>query len=117
MKKIVSRCLNAALIMALSLALCPVMQTMAEEEISAYIMDGTTITGYTGAGGDITLPATATAIADYAFAGNGSISSVVVPANITAIGSYCFSGCAKGAAPCHICYGYAVMLSCFFSSW
>ena len=93
MKKIVSWCLNAVLITALSLAMCPVMETMAEEDVSAFVMEGSVITGYNGAGGDITLPATATGVADYAFAGNGNISSVVIPANITSVGSYAFSGC------------------------
>ena len=98
MKKQISKCLNALLIAALSLTLCPAMETAAEqvvtgEAVSEFAMDGTTITGYNGGGGDITLPETATAVADYAFAGNGSISSVVIPANITSVGSYSFSGC------------------------
>ena len=93
MKKLFSKCFNAVLIVALSLTLCPALSTMAEEEVSEFVMDGTTITGYNGPGGDVTLPATATAVADYAFAGNGNISSVVIPANVTSVGSYSFSGC------------------------
>ena len=64
MKKRFGRIFNAILILAITLALCPAVQTMAEEDVSAYIMDGTVITGYTGAGGDITLPAVATEVAD-----------------------------------------------------
>ena len=93
MKKRFGRIFNAILILAITLALCPAVQTMAEEDVSAYIMDGTVITGYTGAGGDITLPAVATEVADYAFAGNASIVSVTIPANITRVGNYSFSGC------------------------
>ena len=54
MKKRFGRIFNAILILAITLALCPAVQTMAEEDVSAYIMDGTVITGYSGAGGDIT---------------------------------------------------------------
>lgn len=93
MKKMLGRCLSAALILALTLVLCPAAVTKAEEDISMYTMDGTTITGYTGPGGDLVLPAAATAVADYAFAGNASISSVTIPSNITSVGSYSFSGC------------------------
>ena len=93
MKKLFSKCFNAVLVVALALTLCPALETMAEEQVSEFVMDGTMITGYNGAGGDITLPGDATAVADYAFAGNGSITSVVIPANITSVGSYSFSGC------------------------
>ncbi len=93
MKKVFSRLFNAILILAVIVALCPVVETKAEEDVSAYIMDGTVITGYNGPGGDITLPAVATGVADYAFAGNASISSITVPANVTSVGSYSFSGC------------------------
>ena len=81
MKKMLGRCLSLMLILALNLVLCPIMEARAQEDISVYTMDGTVITGYNGAGGDIILPATATGIGDYAFAGNGNISSVTVPAN------------------------------------
>ena len=93
MKKMFGRCLSAALILALTLVLCPGLDAKAEEDVSMFTMDGTTITGYTGPGGDVVLPATATAVADYAFAGNASIASVTIPANITSVGSYSFSGC------------------------
>ncbi len=97
MKKLFGRCFNAILILALTFALCPMIQTMATGDVTAdgsdFIMEGSTITGYSGSGGSITLPSSATAVADYAFAGNGSISSVTIPANITSVGSYAFSGC------------------------
>ena len=87
MKKIFGRCFNAILILALTFALCPAISAMAAEDVSAFIMEGSTITGYTGPGGDVTIPASATAIADYAFAGNTAISSVTIPANVTSVGS------------------------------
>lgn len=93
MKKLFGRCFNAILILALTFALCPAISTMAEEDVSAFIMDGSTITGYTGSGGDVVIPASVTAIADYAFAGNTAITSVTIPANVTSVGSYAFSGC------------------------
>ena len=93
MKKLFGRCFNAILILALTFALGPALPTMAEEDVSAFIMEGGTITGYTGPGGDVVLPASATAVADYAFAGNAAISSVTIPANVTSVGSYAFSGC------------------------
>ena len=93
MKKLLGRCFNGILILALTLVLCPVVPAMAQEDLSAYIMEGSVITGYSGPGGDITIPASVTGIADYAFAGNASISSVTIPSNVTSVGSYAFSGC------------------------
>ena len=55
MKKLFSKCFNAVLVVALALTLCPALETMAEEQVSEFVMDGTMITGYNGAGGDITL--------------------------------------------------------------
>ena len=92
MKKLFGRCFNVILILALTFALGPALPAMAEEDVSAFIMEGGTITGYTGPGGDVVLPASATAVADYAFAGNAAISSVTIPANVTSVGSYAFSG-------------------------
>lgn len=66
--------------------------------------DGTkcTITGYTGSGGDITIPDTLTdgtntytvsAIGDKAFYDNTDITSVVIPDNVTIIGKQAFFSC------------------------
>lgn len=93
MRKLFGKCFNVILILALTFALSPALPAMAEEDVSAFIMEGSTITGYNGPGGDVSIPASATAIADYAFAGNTSISSVTIPANVTSVGSYAFSGC------------------------
>ena len=59
----------------------------------SFIMDGTTITGYTGAGGYVTIPNGVTSIADNAFYGNNNVISVSLPNTIQSIGSSAFNGC------------------------
>jgi len=59
-----------------------------------------TITGYTGSGGAITVPNTitglrVTSIADAAFWGTTSITSLTVPGTITNIGQYAFYFCTR----------------------
>ena len=63
-----------------------------------------TITGYTGTGGDITIPDTVTddtntytvtAIADNAFAVKPAITSVMIPDGVVTIGASAFSGCTE----------------------
>lgn len=56
------------------------------------------ITGYSGAGGDIVLPAeldghSVTGIGDFAFESNSAITSVAIPEGITDIGDFAFSYC------------------------
>jgi hypothetical protein len=69
-----------------------------------YSSDGSAITiiGYTGAGGDLTIPDTinglpVTAIGDAAFAQDGSgdfiITGVTIPNSVTSIGSFAFAQC------------------------
>ena len=64
--------------------------------------DGTTvtITGYTGAGGDVTIPAVlvglpVTAIGDRAFYNCSSMTSVAIPESVTSIGSFAFQNCSS----------------------
>ena len=55
--------------------------------------DGVTLSGYTGPGGTVTIPAGITTIASGVFADNGAVTSVVVPDTVTSIGTGVFSGC------------------------
>ena len=55
--------------------------------------DGVTLSGYTGPGGNVTIPAGITTIASGVFADNGAITSVVVPDTVTSMGTGVFSGC------------------------
>lgn len=62
--------------------------------------DEATITGYTGAGGDVIIPATlggypVTTIGDEVFWGCTSMTSVKIPETVTAIGDYAFCYCTK----------------------
>src|SRR5262245_65587472 len=57
-----------------------------------------TITGYTGPGGAVTIPATinglpVTDIGDYAFQNKASLASVTIPGTVTSIGAQSFFGC------------------------
>jgi hypothetical protein len=57
-----------------------------------------TITGYTGPGGDVTIPDTitglpVTSIGDSAFSGCTSLTSVTIPDNVMTIGMWAFSEC------------------------
>jgi BspA type Leucine rich repeat region (6 copies)/Ig-like domain CHU_C associated len=71
----------------------------------AYSLVGTsyTITGYTGTGGAVNLPATingvpVTAIGDSAFGSKTTITGIVIPDSVITIGQSCFSGCANLAS-------------------
>lgn len=72
--------------------------TMTIAEPSDFKLEAGVITGYTGAGGDITIPSeidgeAVTAIGAYAFNSKQSITSVVIPDSVTSIGNYAFSHC------------------------
>ena len=59
-----------------------------------------TITGYTGAGGDVTIPDTTnglpvTGIGNGAFQGKSSLTNVTISTNVTTIGQSAFSNCAN----------------------
>jgi hypothetical protein len=65
----------------------------------AYSVDGgqATITGYTGAGGAVSIPSTlgghaTVAIGDWAFAAS-PVTSVTIPAGVKTIGNYAFANC------------------------
>src|SRR5256885_11404979 len=57
-----------------------------------------TITGYTGSGGDVTIPGTinglpVVSVGDVAFYGYNSLSSVTIPNSVTSIGDSAFANC------------------------
>ena len=57
-----------------------------------------TVTAYTGAGGDISIPAAlggypTVAIGDYAFSNNTTLTSVIIPSSVTTIGTEAFRYC------------------------
>jgi hypothetical protein len=59
-----------------------------------------TINGYTGSGGNLTVPATiiglpVTSIGDYAFDSCTNLASVTIPASATSIGDYAFEQCSS----------------------
>lgn len=54
---------------------------------------GSTIVEYTGTGGAVTIPSNCTAIGDYAFSGEGGITSVTIPASVKEIGYSAFQNC------------------------
>ena len=76
--------------------------TVSAEVSSYYTYTGgsgiCTITGYTGTGGNITIPSTlygltVTTIAASAFTNNTSLTGITIPEGVTSIGDYAFKGC------------------------
>ena len=65
----------------------------AEETKTDFVIEGTTVTAYNGAGGNVAIPAGITAIGDGVFSGNGSIVNVSFPDTLQIIGSNAFNGC------------------------
>ena len=61
----------------------------------SFVMDGTTITSYTGPGGYVSIPDGVTSISDNAFYGNTSVISITLPNTIQSIGSSAFNGCSN----------------------
>lgn len=63
--------------------------------IDDFITEGTTITGYKGAGGYVAIPDTITAIGDNAFYNKTNITGVLLPDGLRSIGSSAFNGCSN----------------------
>ena len=68
--------------------------------INALDTNTITITGYTGSGGAVDIPSnivgkTVTRIADYAFIGISSLTSVTIPNTVTIVGQLAFSACSS----------------------
>lgn len=60
-----------------------------------FVVNGTTVTGYNGSGGYITIPEGITAIGDNAFSGVGSIVGVMLPGSLNTIGNSAFNSCSN----------------------
>ena len=72
----------------------------AEVHDFTYLQNGSTVTmtGYTGAGGDVAIPATifgetVTVIGDSVFSGHTNLTSIIIPHTVTQIGPSAFVGC------------------------
>ena len=92
-KKACQTVLAAALLGMLVLPGNTVLASQTNTSTAGFQMNGTTVTGYNGSGGSITIPDTATAIAASAFSGKSNISAVSIPSSVTSIGDSAFANC------------------------
>ena len=92
-KAIQSVSLSVLIACVMLLSADPVMASTTNTSTAGFTMNGTTVTGYTGSGGSITIPETATAIAAGAFSGKSNIVAVTIPSSVTSIGNNAFSNC------------------------
>ena len=90
------RAIRSAILLLLLLLAAP---AVVQAQFTYTTSNGTiTITGYTGSGGDVTIPDTTnglpvTSIGDDAFAHCSSLTSVTIPNSVTSIGSNAFYSC------------------------
>jgi hypothetical protein len=56
-------------------------------------IEGTTLIGYHGPGGNVIIPDNVTTIGDYAFSYCSGLTEVAIPDSVTTIGSGAFDGC------------------------
>jgi tetratricopeptide (TPR) repeat protein len=64
-----------------------------EALVRMFGIEGTTVTGYRGPDGDVTIPKGVTSIGEKAFSQNKGITSVIIPEGVTSIGARAFYGC------------------------
>lgn len=87
-KKIAAFLATAAIVSSM---LCFTAAAASPEE--DFVISGSTITGYTGNGGDIVIPEGVTEIDGFAFGENDNITSLVIPKDCTKIGTSAFFNC------------------------
>ena len=91
--------LRTTCVMRLLLLVLLMLPAVVQAQFDYTTQNGTiTITGYTGPGGAVAIPATinglpVTSIGGYAFRNRTSLTSITVPSSITNIGSWAFEGC------------------------
>lgn len=80
--------------------ICLLLFGAAAAEQSDFAMNGSTLTAYTGSGGDVVIPADmgVTEIGYQAFLSNNEITSLVIPDGVTKIDAEAFYGCTSMAA-------------------
>lgn len=60
---------------------------------SDFVIEGTVLKEYTGAGGQVVIPGTVTEIGSYAFRNCTGLQSITIPSSVTIIGYEAFLGC------------------------
>lgn len=93
LKGIQGAVLTAAVVCAMLFQGVEVHASSTNTSTAGFVMSGTTVTGYNGTGGSVTIPDTATAIAASAFSGKTNISAISIPSSVTSIGNNAFSNC------------------------
>jgi len=91
--------LFSAMMMVILLCCCGQVQAAQDGDYTYTVTNGKSqITGYTGAGGVVTIPSTlggapVTSIGDNVFKGCTNLTSIVIPQGVTSIGDGAFYGC------------------------
>lgn len=67
--------------------------SLAKADNNEYEIENGVLISYTGDGGDITIPDSVTAIRDFAFDSNNTITSVIIPNSVVSIGIEAFWNC------------------------
>lgn len=72
-----------------------VAQTGTASKINGFSIVNGTLIGYSGAGGNVTIPSEVTRISSSVFRGNNTITSVVIPSSVKVIEENAFRECTK----------------------
>lgn len=92
-RKLLSLALTLALVLGLA---APAWA--AEPDENGFTIENGVLTTYSGEGGEITIPDSATSIGRNAFYSNSKITSVTIPSTVTEVGPYAFSQCSNLAS-------------------